>query len=219
MLVGGVAGYILWRRRQMQREAELGPDLAPRQFRDTAQSGGQVLSINSFMSQGSPHTPKSPQPSSDATSPPIHYTGVATYDPYSEAGTTTATATIVSASNRQSHGNTERPGFANFPSTSVRRSNKAIEAGYGRGSEYPPTTPASEGSTSLERNNSTVPMSSTRSTSSSQWPARSMSTRAPGLDPVSTDDGELVFQHRDAGLPRELPPPYADRTGPGAPPR
>lgn len=232
LLGGGLFTFLYMRRKKVQREAELGPDLTPRQFQETQETGGQVLTINSFISQGgSPaRSPKSPPFSETSSHSQValtsaQYAAAAPFDPYHETqpGTT---------SNRQSgssHGNADRPGFAKFPSTSVRRS-KAAEAGYGASRSpdraYPAYPPGSISSSSnsgdpsgrVERSASALPLSQPPRTPL-HIPARSNSLQENGPDPDGTPrPDEIIFQHRDAGLVRELPPPYADRSTPGPAP-
>jgi len=204
VLIGlGIAGFILYRRRQVQRETEMGPDLTPRGFSPVTapHSSGHVLSINTFIA------PESPRSMSDYLSalPPSasHHVDHSPY-PESSLGVhsvhhLSAARSMSTTSRSQSTRTRNRPSFASFPSTSVRRSNKAREAGYGR-TDYPSLGSPSQRSPPMTAGSQSI-----------------NAALAAGLTPIESADDELVFQHRDAGLPRELPPPYADRSGPSGP--
>lgn len=200
VLVGGIGTVVYMRRKKMRQEVELGPDTTPKPF--TEDHPGQVLSINSFIGgapAGSPRTPKSPDSYALSSS---NYVQAAPFDPY---GSIRQSGTDGRPGSGSSNG---RPGFTSFPSASVRRSNKAIEAGLASAqsldSPLPPESSTSDSSSRL-------PNSAT-----SSRPLRSTSHTASVPGSAAT---EVVYQHRDGGgIVRELPPPYADRFGPNQAP-
>jgi hypothetical protein len=103
--------------------------------------------------------------------------------PYFHAGS--ATATLTNPSNAQRPGSrVSNSGFVNFPATSIRRSAKPSEA-------IMTSTPAPD----------------------SEYPEAGPAPSKTQGDPLTvTNVGEeAVFQHRDAGVVRELPPPYRAR--------
>lgn len=200
VLGGGIGTVIFMRRRKIREEIELGPDTTPNPF--TEEHPGQVLSISSFIGgppAGSPRTPKSPD--SYALSP-SNYVSAAPFDPY---GSIRQSGTDGRPGSGSSNG---RPGFTSFPSASVRRSNKAIEAGLASAqsldSPLPPDSSTSDSSSRL------------MNSATSLRPLRSTSHTASVPSNATT---EVVYQHRDGGgIVRELPPPYADRSGPNQEP-
>ncbi|KAJ6602505.1 hypothetical protein DFH09DRAFT_1470167 [Mycena vulgaris] len=192
LLLGGAAVFLYMRRRKTQQKVH---EITPRQFEagDAPQTfepnGGQILSINAFISPGSPTQPRSTQDSSLR----------------STAGASPARPKSV-ASSGMSVRNPDRPAaFTSFPTASVRRSAKEIEAGLPTGnslhSDYSGDGGSDVSSQPLvSRARSAMPSSGP---SGARYPARSASVGAPSA--------EIIFQHEDAGVVRELPPPYADR--------
>ncbi|TFK71393.1 hypothetical protein BDN72DRAFT_456026 [Pluteus cervinus] len=201
LIGGGVIGFIFWKRRQAQQDIEDGQDLEPRQFFDAPGNPGQVVSMNSFIT-AHPTSPKSNRPMSEMQN----------FNPYDTPVTTTAPSDFTSASSSSQTGPLrERPSFANFPSSSIR-SNKAIEAGYARPQDAAYLTATASAPDIAGPSEPSGTLLST--TSGSVWSGPSTTTHTGAVDAIQTHDGEVIFQHRDAGLPRELPPPYADRTIP-----
>lgn len=207
LLLAGIFLFVCLRRRRPHPEVDLDPDTRPRQFEET---GGQVLSINSFLPASPGRSTKSPI--SDFSLSSNHYASAAPFDPYGHD----SSATTDSA--RQSGSDAGRPSFANFPSVSVRRP-KAAEAGFSHDSRHKHNLhhPSSSSlntsgpSRTIERSASALPISSDP-LSPVDLPSRSMSLQGTSTD-VPLRDGEVIYQHRDAGgVVRELPPPYADRS-------
>ncbi|KAF9476295.1 hypothetical protein BDN70DRAFT_183576 [Pholiota conissans] len=95
-------------------------------------------------------------------------------------------------------------GFTNFPSTSIRRSAKSLEASthsaVSPDSEYVLESAISDSSNVLGRQLSAVSSARTANT-------------ARGFRPEGRveEEAETIYQHRDGGVVRELPPPYMDR--------
>jgi len=104
-----------------------------------------------------------------------------------------------------------RTGFTNFPATpAARRSQKALEAGYRPGSSN--SQSSSRGL--IERSQSALPSATTTDGRSIRYPVRATSLRESSTSPAddALPDPEVIYQHRDGGVVRELPPPYADRS-------
>ncbi|KAF8645355.1 hypothetical protein AX16_007858 [Volvariella volvacea WC 439] len=190
---------------------------------------GQVLMISPSAPSNTsspPRTPKSPTAGPDSSTtaltggthlyPPtsvIAVSGATPYDPPLPTSISTAGSTgSNSAGNRTSGGSstTDRPGFNQFPQTPSRRNAKAIEAGFG---PRPQASFSSQATTSPSSPSTNDTQSLAGTTSAGQRNSQHQPWQMGlGLvDEVSTPEGEVVIQHRDAGLPRELPPPYADR--------
>lgn len=209
LLLAGLGVFLYMRRRRM-RAAQ-----APRQFeggstealQETGEAGSQILSINAFITPSSPtaRLPKSPGPSV-----------------LSHSASTTASSSNPSRGPESNHSvssngsglsvrnpNLNRPAaFTSFPTASVRRSAKEIEAGMSTGtsidSEYYDSAAVDSGARAMERSRSAAVAGP--SAARLPVPTRSASTGA-----VAAPGEEIIFQHQDAGIVRELPPPYADR--------
>ncbi|KAJ7034740.1 hypothetical protein C8F04DRAFT_1001622 [Mycena alexandri] len=217
LLLAGVGVWLFLRRRKVQQTTK---EITPRQFEGGSapvqtfqETGGQILSINSFIAPGSP--PRSPGPSvlshSMSRSSPSVSRSMAPLEenpfeppPPLRRGPESAS----SNGSTHSHGlqvrNPNRPAaFTSFPTASVRRSAKEIEAGLetanSANSEYYLGDAA--GSSDLGRTQSAMVAGPS---GARQVPSRSAS--------MGTSEG--VFQHQDAGIVQELPPPYADRGRP-----
>ncbi|KAJ3886987.1 hypothetical protein GG344DRAFT_81177 [Lentinula edodes] len=108
---------------------------------------------------------------------------------------------------------TSRRGFVNFPTSSIRHSNKkAIEAGRTSSNLVSPdlteSTPAPHNRFAFERSLSAQP----RGAPPPSVPTRSASFPSPMITPPAGDP-EYLFQHQDGGrFVRELPPPYERRS-------
>jgi len=191
LLIGGGVWLCLRRRRKAQESEESGQDTLPRQFIETG-SSGQILSINNFLPSGaSTSSPNKTSFSPGAQS--LSYTSDP-YNPYHESSITDSNR--VSSVSGQGANLYNRPSFANFPQTSVRRS-KAAEATQEAMSEI---------------NNADLTQSSSTMAAAAAgrhvWPARLGSLGGDG-DIRSPTDNEFIYQHLDAGqVVRELPPPY-----------
>ncbi|KAF7329007.1 hypothetical protein MVEN_02530800 [Mycena venus] len=221
LLLAAVGVYLYMRRRKMQerspRQFEAGIEAgiegsSTEAFQET---GTQVLSINAFIAPPSPtatsqpRSPKSPGPS-------VLSHSVSTSAPSAGPSARRNVAAPESNSSFSSAGSglvVRNPNlgraaaFTSFPSASVRRSAKEIEAGLSTAhsidSEY--YDDSSIGSRSIERSRSAA-VAGPSAGRGLPTPARSASvgaSAAPGE--------EIIFQHQDAGIVRELPPPYADR--------
>lgn len=107
---------------------------------------------------------------------------------------------------------TSRRGFVNFPTSSIRHSNKkAIEAGRTSSNlvsaNLTESTPAPHNRFAFERSLSAQP----RGAPPPSVPTRSASFPSPMITPPAGDP-EYLFQHQDGGrFVRELPPPYERR--------
>ncbi|KAK7018624.1 hypothetical protein R3P38DRAFT_2983573 [Favolaschia claudopus] len=214
LILGGVGAFLFMRRRKMQQAAK---ELSPRQFEagnstvPVQETGSRILSINAFIAPPSPtqqtqqtRSPLSPGPSlvhsvSTSSGPTIPRR----YATLSESSLSGATSIGSGLTVRNPNAN-RAAAFSNFPTASVRRSAKEIEAMGGSPSSdseyYDPF--ADGGASSIERSRSAVAGPS----GGGRTPSRSASlgnNTAPGE--------ELIFQHQDAGVVRELPPPYIDR--------
>ncbi|KAJ7262787.1 hypothetical protein B0H12DRAFT_1270164 [Mycena haematopus] len=205
LLLGGVGVYMYMRRRRMRQ-------LSPRQFEAGSsteafqEAGTQILSINSFIAPSSgtqPRSPRSPGPSVLSHSVSISAPS---------AGPSSRRSDLESDRSVSSNGsgltvrnpNLNRPAaFSSFPTASVRRSAKEIEAGL--------TTNHSIDSEYFDNSSSRAPIERSRSAVAVAGPSeRGVPTRSASLGAAAGPD-EIVFQHQDAGILRELPPPYADR--------
>ncbi|KAJ7119480.1 hypothetical protein C8R44DRAFT_788157 [Mycena epipterygia] len=216
LLLGGAGAFLFLRRRKMQRRAR---EISPRQFEaggDTTppfeESGGQILSINAFISPASPTQPRSPKspgastfrtPSTTIASVPAAGPSGRRYLSQQDSGSQHSVTTSGGMSIR----NPDRPAFTNFPTASVRRSAKEIEAGLATGNSMHSDYSGDAGSDLsvsrplVERSQSA--MAPSGPSGGPRYPARSAS--------VGTPAAEIIYQHQDAGVLRELPPPYADR--------
>jgi len=219
LLLGGVGFYLYMRRRRMQQSAK---ELSPRQFeggspeafQEIGETGTQILSINAFIAPSSPTQPRSPKSPGPSVLSHTVSTSAASSGPGPSGRRFVAGPESNHSVSSQGSGlivrnpNLNRPAaFSSFPTASVRRSAKEIEAGLATGnsvdSEYYDNSSIDSGSRVIERSQSAaVPVPAP----SARLPARSASmgaSAAPGE--------EIIFQHQDAGVLRELPPPYADR--------
>lgn len=210
------AGWFFWRRRRLGAQKttiEIDPDVTPYMpVSPMSDNSSQTMAINAFVGHTPvmPHSAKSSSFSngtttmSDVTMSPSSHTGSLPFDPrrLMEDGSegTYQTPSLSSSAS-------VRPGFTNFPSSSIRRPSKATEAGL---STAQTDSSISESTGSVQRSQSAMPPSSSGAAAYDPWPARpaSYNTRE---NVTSTGDGELIIQHRDGGVVRELPPPYADR--------
>ncbi|KAK0477649.1 hypothetical protein IW261DRAFT_1485699 [Armillaria novae-zelandiae] len=201
------AGWFFWRRRRLgarKTTIEIDPDVTP-----YMPSKLWLSMPSSVHTPAMPHSAKSSSFSnatsttSEANMSPSSNTGTLPFDPrrLMEDGSegTYRTPSLSSSAS-------VRPGFTSFPSAPIRRPSKGMEAGLGA-----QTDPSiSESTGSVQRSQSALPPSSPGAATYDVWPARpaSYNTRE---NVTSTGDGELIIQHRDGGIVRELPPPYADR--------
>ncbi|KAL0948159.1 hypothetical protein HGRIS_010775 [Hohenbuehelia grisea] len=169
-----------------------------------------------------------------------HYADAGPFDPYrahedsaavnSGAGAAAARPTSAGSAGSGNGNLTSRPSFAAFPTSSSRaKLSKAAEAASGHrpssaiGAGAGPSTADSStafipGSTAPAHSGTSSPPSATLTLGPSLNRGPSFNTQASGVTGVEgdVDDGtpradEIVFQHRDGGVVRELPPPYADR--------
>ncbi|KAJ7902712.1 hypothetical protein B0H14DRAFT_3422187 [Mycena olivaceomarginata] len=215
LLLGGIGAYLYLRRRKVQQAAR---ELSPRQFEGGSsteafqETGTQVLSINAFIAPASPTQPRSPK----SPGPSVLSHSVSTSAPsagpsarrYMAAPESTQSASSAGSGLTVRNPNLNRPAaFTSFPTASVRRSAKEIEAGlttaHSIDSEYYDGPSDTSSGTPIERSRSAAVASGP---SAVRPPARSASV---GANAGPTD--EVIFQHQDAGVLRELPPPYADR--------
>ncbi|KAJ7280358.1 hypothetical protein C8J57DRAFT_1501789 [Mycena rebaudengoi] len=211
LLLAGAGVFLYLRRKRLQKIEEI----TPRQFEEGVapafeETGGQVLSINAFISAPSstsgPSTPEVPQPMT-----PSNFSSIAP----SESRPARAPSSSRSAPQSTSGLSIRNPGrsaaFTSFPSASVRRSAKEIEAGlttsHSDDSEY--VGADSDQRTLISRAMSAGPSS----TAGPSGPSGANISRAASLGSTNSSlpGEEIIFQHQDAGLVRELPPPYADR--------
>jgi hypothetical protein len=216
-LLAGVGVFLFMRRRKVLAKAD---KTTPRQFEDGVAPAGpapsyseantHILSINSFINPPSPTTdaPKSP-PLSNYSSPTNTSAAVGTnvgfdrarmyaqQDAMSVSSVPTSTTTGGGLSVRNPHPQ-RSAAFSNFPTASVRRSAKSIEAGMS--SNITEDSEFYEASRPVERSLSTAAGPSSGRMPS---PSRSMSVGA-NTGPAQ----EIIYQHQDAGIVRELPPPY-----------
>lgn len=209
------AGWFFWRRRRLgarKTTIEIDPDVTPYMpVSPMSDNSSQTMAISAFVGHTPvmPHSAKSSSFSntttttSDVAMSPTSHTGSLPFDPrrLMEDGSegTYQTPSLSSSAS-------VRPGFTNFPPSSIRRPSKTTEAGLS--AQTDPSVSESTGS--VQRSQSAIPSSSTGAATYDPWPARpaSYNTRE---NVTSTGDGELIIQHRDGGIVRELPPPYADR--------
>ncbi|KAJ6589093.1 hypothetical protein B0H19DRAFT_1102891 [Mycena capillaripes] len=215
LLLGGVVVFLYMRRRKMQETAK---EISPRQFEaggaETFQeTATQILSINAFMAPSSPAGTRlqSPGPSvlshSLSTSAPSASTAPSDRHRFVNVAESDHSVSSTGSGLSVRNPNLDRPAFSRFPTASVRRSAKEIEAGLRTSnsidSEYLDGTDSQLSlRPPVERSQSVA----AAGPSGSRPPARSASmgaSAAPGE--------EIIFQHQDAGVVRELPPPYADR--------
>ncbi|KAJ6617920.1 hypothetical protein B0H10DRAFT_2218082 [Mycena sp. CBHHK59/15] len=222
LILGGAAVFLFIRRRKMQQKAR---EFTPRQFeagdpQPFEETGGQVLSINAFISPSSPTTPRSPKSPksptnastfSNSMSPSNTVAGTpAPFDRRRFAGTTDSHDSHASAG--LSVRNPSRPAvFSSFPAASVRRSAKEIEAGLHTGNSLHSDYSAGGASDASSRHPLVERSQSAMAAGPSQGPR--FPARAASLNNASSSlpGEEIIFQHQDAGVVRELPPPYADR--------
>ncbi|KAJ7074517.1 hypothetical protein C8F01DRAFT_26981 [Mycena amicta] len=211
-LLGGVGVYLFLRRRRVLKRAD---KVSPRQFEggvgaapDYTENSTHILSINAFINPPSPpHSPKSPTISTFSSPTHVSLGTTVTFDrqrmnnvipPQDNASVSSApTSTTGGLSVRNPHPG--RPAaFSSFPTASVRRSAKAIEAGMTSSiSEDSEFYDAATSSRAMERSLSAGPASVGGRYPS---PVRSAS--------VGANSEEVIYQHQDAGSVRELPPPY-----------
>ncbi|KAJ7471820.1 hypothetical protein FB451DRAFT_1399128 [Mycena latifolia] len=201
LLLLGAAVVFLYKRRKVQQKVK---EITPRQFEagDSSQPfeehGGQILSINAFIAPASPTQPRSPKSPGGST--------IAQSMSTSNAPSSSGPSRPTIASSGMSIRNPDRPAFTNFPTASVRRSAKEIEAmgpatGNSLHSDYSGDAGSDISARPLvDRSQSAVAFAGP---SGFRGPARSASMGAPSAD--------IIYQHQDAGVVQELPPPYADR--------
>jgi len=217
LLLGGIGVFLFMRRRRMK-------EITPRQFESGSGSGDaeafqetstHILSINAFIAPSSPTHPRSPRsPGPSVTSNTLSRTSVTTPGPASRRfinsppesnHSVSSTGTGLSVRNP----NLDRPSFSSFPTASVRRSAKEIEAGMSTShsidSEYYDSTSTDVSSSTIERSRSAV------ATAGPSGAARPVPARSASMGDSGAPGEEIIFQHQDAGIVRELPPPYIDR--------
>jgi len=208
LLFGGLAALFWYLRKQNARRIA---ELTPSKFEEVHDAEGQALSINAYNlpSPGNPRSPKSPVYSSTTLSPSNSVGSGAPFD-----NRRFVTNPSESADERPSSGRSQ--GFAKFPITPAAwRSQKALEAGLASARSFETSNPSrpdsSQSDTSsrglIARSQSALP----RSPAAGRGPGRSLSLQenAPA---GALSEPEFIFQHRDGGVVRELPPPYADRS-------
>ncbi|KAJ7645841.1 hypothetical protein B0H17DRAFT_1103780 [Mycena rosella] len=211
LLLGAAGAFLYMRRRKIQQRVQ---EITPRQFEGGDAepfeeiNGGQILSINAFISPSSPTQPRSPKSPGASTVSNVMSSSNASGSgampgPYDRRRVPGAPESV--ASSGMGIRNPDRPAFTSFPTASVRRSAKEIEAGLPTGnslhSDYSGDAGSDMSSRPLvERSQSAVAYAGP---SAAPFPSRSASVGAPSA--------EIIFQHQDAGVVRELPPPYADR--------
>jgi len=219
LLLGGAGTFLYLRRRKMQ---EIAKEISPRQFEDGIdnppqpfeETGGQILSINAFITPASPTQPRSPKSPGGSTISPSNISA-ATPAPFDRrrfvgnAGSESAQSVSSAGMSVRNPSNPDRPSFTRFPTASVRRSAKEIEAGLATSnsmhSDYSDAPSDVSSRPLVERSRSAV--AAGPSGAERVYPTRSASM---GASNASLGE-EVVFQHQDAGMVRELPPPYADR--------
>ncbi|KAJ7159841.1 hypothetical protein C8R43DRAFT_345930 [Mycena crocata] len=209
LLLGAAVIFLYLRRRKMQTVREVTPrqsegGKAPQAFEET---GGQILSINTFISPASaPQSilPQSPGASTFSNSlSPSNTSAVtpASFDRRRFAGADGSLASV--ASSGLNVRNPDRPAFTSFPTASVRRSAKELEAtSNSHHSDYSGDECDVSSRPFVGRSQSVMPSTGT---SDVRYPRRSASVGGSGANQ------EVIYQHQDAGLVRELPPPYADQ--------
>lgn len=213
LLIGGGVGFWYWHRRYKARyDAENAPEAQPAPFEpppaEFTERGGNVLSINSFLDTAS--NSSAPRPSLSVRTAGSSSSSSSAYNstnPFSSPHDSLATGSIPdtgrpTTSRPTSTGSSGRSnGFTSFPSSSIRRSAKAIEAGYSLDGD------SGTSNRMLVRNGSAAP---------SVVSNASRLHVVDGADPTSPPGGEVVYQHQDGGtIVRELPPPYMARGNPG----
>jgi len=212
LLLAGAGVFLYLRRRKVIRAAMR---VAPSQFeggvidgapgeREVSETGTRILSINAFIE------PTSPQRSAGASArSPSHASGTTLPRRYDSASASPSVESNTPGGGGLSVRNpavaTHR-GFTNFPTASVRRSAKEIEAGLSseisEDSEYSDASHASSAPL-VGRSQSAATPGGARAV---PLPIRSASASVGG-----SRQQEIIFQHQDAGMLRELPPPYIDR--------
>ncbi|KAJ7186745.1 hypothetical protein C8R46DRAFT_279075 [Mycena filopes] len=214
LILAAVGVWLFLRRRKVQQTTR---EITPRQFEAGApapsfqETGGQILSINAFIAPGSPTRSAASAGPSDLShslsrSSPSLLVAENPFEPPPplRRGPESAHSSSSNGSTN-SHGlqvrNPNRPAaFTSFPTASVRRSAKEIEAGLATGSSDYFLGDAGGSSSDLGRSQSAM---AAGSSGGRLPPARSAS--------MGTSSSEVVYQHQDAGVVQELPPPYADR--------
>ncbi|KAG7442100.1 uncharacterized protein BT62DRAFT_922914 [Guyanagaster necrorhizus] len=210
LLITTVASFFWYRRRRAQKtNAEIDPDIIPY----TNSNGSQAMTINAFVGH-TPVMPYSPKSSSfsnrttamtDITTSPSSGVSPLPFDPrrLAEDGTEGIYQTSSSGSSAS-----VRPGFATFPSPSIRQ--KTMELGLSTAQMEPSNFESTGSAENVQRSQSAMPPSSNGG-AFGPWPERPASDSMRRENVTSTGEGEIIFQHRDGGTVRELPPPYADR--------
>ncbi|CAK5263604.1 unnamed protein product [Mycena citricolor] len=209
LALGAIAAFLFWRRRKFMLTAQA---RAPTRFEAGSASqnpfeetGSHILSITSFINSSSsaPHSPD----------------GLSTISPSRLSVITPAsldrrqlvndTESVHSADSGTGSGlptrSPGRPALNGFPTASVRRSAKEIEAGL--------PTSISMDSEYYTRPEHTIPAigrSQSAAVTTGGVRAVERTVRLPTRS-VSLGGPEIIIQHEDAGTVRELPPPYADR--------
>jgi len=197
--IGGLSFFYL-RKRKREAQAELA-QAQPHQYVET---GSTMLSINN--SDSAPSQPvsrkgailaeiqNSDSNSRDSTSSPFQSSSTAALSSDQGGLNKSPSVTLTNPNfgqirSQSRNSGVSNPAFANFPSSSIRRSAKGLEASTvvarSSDSEYPETD--------------------------AQAVTGDVSGLSIGRGIASSVTDEVVFQHRDAGVVRELPPPYADR--------
>ncbi|KAF9492395.1 hypothetical protein BDN71DRAFT_1473847 [Pleurotus eryngii] len=183
-----LAGTAVWYWRRKNRKRMALEEAIPHKFQDS--NSGQVTPVVAY-----PHDlPPNPQRShksaelSGSSMALMHaqYANTPAFDPYHNESSNGPTHSELSSSGGSGSNLSSRPSFAAFPTTSRRM--KAQEAGIRP--------------TSADSNNHR-PTSFDASPSSPQYQSTT---------PLLEDHPEIIIQHRDGGVVRELPPPYADRS-------
>lgn len=211
LLVGG-GGALWWlyrrrdKRRKLKATLDIDPDLAPTPYMSDGPTG-QVLSINAFLDQlQHPYSPKmynngmATMTMAEATRSSTHF------DPYYHLMETRTGPPSTSDQPTSSGSSSSNAGnMANFHLAPLRRS-KAMEAARMSDSTLTLNLAASDSSSTLllERSQSAQP-------SDGLSPEAPWFTRSTSMVQTASER-EMVYQHRDGGVVRELPPPYLNRS-------
>nr|GAT54395.1 predicted protein [Mycena chlorophos] len=220
LLLGGAGVYLYLRRRRMMARSD---KVTPRQFESGtanvnlapsySEANTHILSINSFINNDNTTEVKSPTVSTFSS--PTNTSGPGTlagFDRQRMIGSMRAQSDNASVSSAPSaappHGglsvrNPSRSAasFTNFPTASVRRSAKSIEASM--------PSVVSEDSEFYDGATTSRPMQRSLSAGPAATLGRAVSpARSASVgDPVMQE--EIIIQHQDGGaIVRELPPPY-----------
>lgn len=196
LLLGGVFIFWFWRRKARTATRM---DLEPRKFQEMS---SQVLSTSGAAGSSiSPNRSKFagfPVSYASSSAPPTAF-----HDPRSEGGGSShdpPSASSATSSPREP---------ASGPTAYGHSSSKALEAV--AGASTPSYLPGVQAQFAQQMSHGVLP--TVTQSDDSRWPAN---RQAVSGDLAAPDSNEVIFQHRDAGVVRELPPPYGSQTsGPG----